>query len=448
MEGYAGLDPSKSLPMRSLAPSLAVAGFDEAVLGYSKREAVAEASRAVGHDLSKASSACPFGVDVGALTDAVSIGDFALAHDVVTRAHPWPGILGRSCWRPCEAEAALDEKGRLFVSALERAASDHGHAAQTTFRPGPPTGYRIAIIGTGSSGSATAYRLRKYGHAVAMFDQMPYAGGMLATGYPDFRLPLEVVRRENDLRGWGVELHLGRRVEATLFEDLARRHHAVVLATGKFKGASLELEGEGLRCVQTALDFRVTKVYGKVIVIGGGHTAADVARTVRRLGGEVSVYYHRSREDMPVRPALREAHLALQAAEGIAYVFNASPVRLVGADGVVAAAAFRHTTDIEADRSMRTTVSTGSEFTVHCDRAIVAVGEVADLSYLPPSIRRTDDGHIASDHATFETSHHGVFAVGEMTGMKGTMNALRAGFACADAVDAALRSALVPQVMR
>jgi NADH-quinone oxidoreductase subunit F len=441
MEGYAGLNPSKSLPMRSLAPCVAVMGFDEVVLGYSKREAVAEASRAVGHDLSKASSACPFGVNVGALTDAVSIGDFALAHDVVTRAHPWPGILGRSCWRPCEAEAALDEKGRPFVSALERAASDHGHAAQTTFRPGPPTGYRIAIIGTGSSGSATADRLRKYGHAVAMFDQMPYAGGMLATGYPDFRLPPEVVRRENDLRGWGIELHLGRRVEATLFEDVVRRYHAVVLATGKFKGASLELEGEGLRGVQTALDFlaavkarRVTKLYGKVIVIGSGHTAADVARTVRRLGGEVVDYYHRFREHMPVRPALCETHLALQAAEGIAYVFNATPARFVGADGVVAAIAFRHTADIEADRSMRTTVLTGSEFTVHCDHAIVAVGEVADLSY--------------RDHATFETSHRGVFAVGEMTGMKGTMNALRAGFACADAVDSALRSAIVPQVMR
>jgi thioredoxin reductase len=111
-------------------------------------------------------------------------------------------------------------------------------------------------------------------------------------------------------------------------------------------------------------------------------------------------------------------------------------VWLVDADGIIAAVAFRHTGDIVA----------GPEFAIRCDRAIVAIGELADRSYLAPSIRRTDDGHIASD-----TRHSrrdiGVFAIGE-TGMKGTMDALWAGFACGDAVDGALRSALARQAMR
>jgi NADPH-dependent glutamate synthase beta subunit-like oxidoreductase len=434
--------------MRSLLPAEAIKSFAEVPLGYSRDEAMAEARRGAGADFAAATKACPFAVDVAGLVRHTAAGDFAAAHALVLAAHPWPGVLGRWCHRGCEAAHALgDGSESLFIGALERAASEHG-GARPAFRAGAPTGKRIAIIGAGSAASAAAYRLRQLGHAVAVYEQLPVTGGMTAVGYPDFRLPLSVVTHENALAAWGVELHLGIAVDRALVERLLATYDAVIAGTGKFKSARLDIPGEDLAGVWDALDLllrvklgRPAPIGKKAVVIGAGYSAQDSSRAARRLGAEVAIYYRRRAEDMPVNQEQLARYVKRQEDEGAPYVFAAAPVRILGEGGRVAAVEFVRTAPGAPDTTGRSegVAVPGSEFVVPCDTVIAAVGEVSDLSYLPPGMRTTASGHAAVDPATWETSIPRLYAAGEMIGVKRTDNAYRSGFDCAAAVDRALR---------
>jgi NADPH-dependent glutamate synthase beta subunit-like oxidoreductase len=440
--------------MRSLTSAEAVQSFAEVALGYSRDEAIAEARRAEGTDLAGATAACPFGVDVAGLVRHVAAGEFEAAHALVLEAHPWPGILGRYCHKGCEAHHSLgDGRETLFVSALERAASEHGAAGRAPFEAGPPTGKRVAIIGAGSAACAAAYRLRGIGHDVALFDQLPIGGGMTAIGYPDFRLPLSVVRRENALAEWGVAVNFEVTVDRPLLERLLGEYDAVIAGTGKFKTQPLDVPGEDLAGVWGALEFltqvklgRPVQLGRRIVVIGAGYSAQDSSRTALRLGSEVKIYYRRRAEDMPVRQTMLARYVSRQAEEGAPYVFQVAPVRLLGAGGKVASVEFVRTEPGKPDASGRPEGRPilGTEFTVECDGVIAAVGEVCDLSYLPASTRTTSSGHVAIDPATFATSVPRLFAAGEMSGTKGTENAFKSGLSCADAVDRVLRGGRVP----
>ena len=362
-------------------------------------------------------------------------------------AHPWPGILGRWCHRGCEAAHAVEGGEPLFIGALERAAADHG-GARPLFRAGAPTGKRIAIIGAGSAGSAAAYRLRQLGHAAAIYDQLPVAGGMTAVGYPDFRLPIAVVQRENALADWGVELHLGVTVDADLVTELLASHDAVIAGTGKFKSVRLDIPGEDLAGVWDALDLLARVKLGRpapigrnVVVLGAGYSAQDSSRAARRLGAEVAIYYRRRAEDMPVNQEQLARYVKRQEDEGAPYRFQAAPVRIIGENGRVSAIEFVRTAPGAPDATGRPegVAVAGSEFLVPCDTVIAAVGELSDFSYLPPGLRITATGHVAIDDATFATSIPRLYACGEMIGVKRTDNAYKSGFACAQAVDKALR---------
>ena len=442
-------DPARRVPMRSLAPEVAVESFAEVALGYSRDEAMAEAQRAAGADLAPAAAACPFGVDVAGLVRKVAAGDFAGAHALALAAHPWPGIMGRYCHKHCESAHALgDGRESLFIGALERAAAEHGAAARAPFRAGSPTGRRVAVLGAGSAASAAAYRLRQRGHGVAMWEQLPIGGGMMAVGYPDFRLPLAVVARENALAQWGVELNFGVAIDRALVLRLLASNDAVIAATGKFKGVTLGIPGETLDGVFDALDVltrvklgRAVALGRRVVVLGAGYSAQDVSRTARRLGSEVTIYYRRRAADMPVSQAALPRYLAQQAGEGAPYVFEVAPQAILGSGGKVAGVRLVRTAAGPLDASGRPEPLPvpGSEFIVACDTVIAAAGEVADLSFLPDGVARTPAGHVAVDPVTFATSIPRLYAAGEMAGTRQTDGALASGFACADAVDRALR---------
>ena len=438
----------KRIPMRRLPASEAVKSFAEVALGYSKAEAIAEARRAAGADLSAARHGCPFGVDVPELARLIANGEFEAAHAVTLKAHPWPGILGRYCHRGCEEHHTLGARESLFVSALERAAADHGEAGRPAFGAGAPTGRRVAILGAGSSGSAVAHGLRRHGHAVAIFDQLPIGGGMTAIGYPDFRLPQTVVQHDNALAEWGVETHFGVTINRALVSRLLAEYDAVVAATGKFKGARLDIPGEELDGVHLALDFltcvkldRPFMLGARVVVLGAGYSAQDASRTARRLGSEVNIYYRRSKDDMPVRATQLARYLTQQQAEGAPFVFQVAPVRIIGAGGKVTGVELVRTEPGAADESGRPAPVPvpGSEFIVPCDTVIAAAGEICDLSFLPHDIRMTEKGHVWTDPESFETSVARLYAVGEMAGANGTDGALRAGLTLAERLDRRLR---------
>jgi len=439
----------RRVKMRALESRDAVASFAEVALGYSRDEAMAEARRADGADLSRAAAACPFGVDVPGLVRLVAAGAFEDAHALILKVHAWPGILGRYCHRPCEAAPAL-AAGRepIFISALERAASEHGIAGRTPFRAGPASGKCVAIVGAGSAAAAAAYRLRQRGHAVSMFEQLPIAGGMTAIGYPDFRLPLAVVQRENALAEWGVDANFEVEIDRAFIGRLLSDFDAVIVGTGKFKCQRLDIPGEELEGVWDALDLltrvklgRPAPIGAKVVVLGAGYSAQDSSRTARRMGAEVTIYYRRRKEDMPVNQTQLARYMGRQADEGAPYVLQVAPVRILGAGGKVAGVELVRTAPGPVDETGRPAPVPvpGSAFTVACDTVIAAVGEVCDLSHLPAAVDITATGHVRVDPATFATTLPGLYAVGEMTGAKGTENAFKTGLLCADALDRALK---------
>jgi NADPH-dependent glutamate synthase beta subunit-like oxidoreductase len=430
---------SKRVPMPRREPLEAIADFAETALGYSRDAAMSEALRAQSFDLEPARQACPFRVDVPAMVAHLADGDIAAARDTVAAAHPWPSILGRWCQRPCEKALAELGDAAPFISALERAAGDlappaHPHSATTT------TAFRIAILGAGSAAIAAAVALRKRGHAVTMYDQLPAAGGMMLAGYPEFRLPRSVVAGEVDPAAWGIDFIAGTKVTLALTRQLLWAFDAVIAATGKFRAARLGIPGEDLAGVWDALDFLMRVKFGEaphvgptVLVIGGGHTARDASRVARRLGAQATIVYRRRVEDMPVPKSEIPRYLAQQRAEGVSYCFEAMPLRVHGAAGHVTAMEFCRTQSGGSKGGSPHAVP-GSEFRLPCSSVIVATGETADVSFLPPELDMAN-GHVNIDPELFATNVPKLFAAGALAGTRTTTEAFKSGFDCAKAID-------------
>lgn len=442
--------------MRELSPQEAVRTFDENVLGYSREEAIAEAKRCADLDLTEAVQACPFHIDIPGFIRSIAAGEFDAALGTILEAHPWPGILGRHCQRPCEGGRHLGGVETPNISALERAAADHGDRQHFPFQPGRPSGNKVAILGAGSAGSAAAYRLRQLGHSVAMYDQLPVPGGMMFTGYPNFRLPLAVLNRENALDEWGVEPHYGVPLDANTLRDLLAGYDAVILSTGKFKEVRMDIPGEDLDGVWDALDFLTQFKLGQnpaigqnVVLCGAGYTAQDASRTCIRLGRKAQILYRRAKEHMPVQPQLVERFVARQAAEGAPYVFQTTPVRILGDGGKVVGVECVRTQlgPLDASGRHEAVPVPGSNFTIECDTVIEATGEIVDLSFLPPEANVVD-GHLWVDPDTWMTSVPKLFAAGEMTGLKTTVLAFASGFKAGEAVDRFLANSRARQRAR
>ncbi len=435
---------SRRVPLRELDAAVAITNFDEVILGYTREEAITEARRADSADLRPAAGACRLGVNIPAFVDSIASGDFDRAKAIITQAHQWPKILGRWCSKPCETAHELGPAIEpLFISALERAAAEYGHVESTqSARAAKPL--RVAILGAGSGGSAAAYRLRERGHEVVMYDHLPVTGGMMSTGYPEFRLPLTVVQEENDPTQWGATVELGVEIDRELFERVRREYDVVIVATGKVKEARLGIPGDGARGVWDALDFLARIKLGRpapigrvVAVFGAGYSAQDASRAARRMGSTVRIYYRRSAEEMPVRQSQRDRYIARQAAEGAPYVFQVAPLRvLTGPNDEVTGVECVRTIPGKPDASRRSTPLPvrGSEFVITCDTVITATGESMDVSYLPADVRLTETGSLWVDPATSETSLPGVYAVGAAAGRGSTDDAFASGFLTAEAI--------------
>ena len=435
--------------MAALTPAEAIATFDEVNLGYTSAEAQTEAARSAGLDFTTSRRACPFGIDVGRLVEATAAGDFDAALGAVMEGHVWPGILGRWCAGWCEHGLALPDGAEApNLKALERAAGAYGDGARFQFVAGPDSGNRVAVIGAGSAGSAAAYRLRCQGHAVDVYEQLPVSGGMMFVGFPNFRLPVSVLQAENDLEAWGATGQWGVTVDGRLLRRLLADYDAVLVSTGKFKEERLDVPGQELTGVLDALHFLMEVKLGhpprigpRVVVVGAGYTAQDASRTCRRLGCEVQVLYRRTPEDMPVHADRRQMYIDRQTAEGAPYVFQVAPVRVLGQDGRVAGLECAHTRPGPPDASGRPTVVLGPDrFTIACETVIAAVGERADLSFLPPSLE-IEDGVIRVDEH-FRTTEPKLFAAGEVAGSRGTERAFAAGLAAAASIDCFLTGGL------
>lgn len=444
--------------MPALPPEEAVKTFDEVLLGYSREEAIAEARRALTFDLARSSERCPLDVDVQLFVEAIADGDFNRAVAVIREAHAWPEVFGRHCHKYCELahnpggkyfapEAQPSELNSPFISALEWAAGRYGDASLSPFRPGSPTGRRVVVLGAGSAGLACAWELRRQGHDVHIFDPEAVPGGLLWTGYPSFRLTKSVVPKENDPREWGADLHAKHAVDGDELREMVEDYDAVFIGVGRVPTRSLGIEGDELDGVWTGLDILRDTWYGRppalgprVMIIGAGFAALDVARTAIRFGcSPVEIVYRRGVADM-LRPGLGPIFVRTLEEEGVRFRFMEDPKRIIGVGGHVAEVELVRTEYAEGQAEGRRAVRPvpGSEHRVAVDTVIRAIGESIDVGALvgPVGVELTDQRYIKVDRVTRQTSNPKVWAGGDVIGGNGNEGAAVDGLWAARAMDA------------
>lgn len=394
-------------------------------------------------------STCPAGTNAQGYVALISQGKFAEALEVVRRRMPFAGICGRICHHPCETacnRGQYDEP--VAIALLKRAAYDFGweeaqEKEQESFRPPTLREEKIAVVGAGPAGLTAAQDLALEGYQVTVYDALPEPGGMLRAGIPRYRLPLEVVDCETRrILNLGVKFvphtRLGR--DITL-EELRAQYQAVILAVGLQESRQLKIPGADLIGVlpglaflrQTSLGERV-EIGRRVVVIGGGNVAMDVARTARRLGAEeVHIACLEARPEMPAHPW--EIEEALE--EGIILHTSWGPKSFLGRDGRVTGVELMQCTQV-FDEEGRFSPQYNPQVTqtLPADTVLVAIGQAADLSFLDENTGlQVNRGLIAADSLTLATSLPGVFACGDVVrGPSSVVEAVASGHEVAETV--------------
>lgn len=437
--------------------------FEEVNLGYTSGLAYLEASRCLLCRHPTCVEGCPVGVRIDEFIGRVAAGDIAGAAGIIADDNSLPGVCGRVCpqEQQCEAACVLGKKERpIAIGHLERFVADWAreHALDPGPGPLPATGRKVAVVGSGPAGLACAGDLARAGHAVTVFEALHELGGVLVYGIPEFRLPKGVVAAEvARLADLGVEFETDVLIgPATSIDELLDEEgfDAVFIGTGAGLPRFLGVEGEDLIGVYSANELltRVnlmrawdpdseTPVYDftdrPVVVVGGGNTAMDAARTARRLGGDpVTVLYRRTEVEMPARR--EEIEHARQ--EGIVFEFLASPVRFGGSDGWLRSVDVQRMELGEPDDGgrRRPVPIEGAIETHGCDVAVIAVGTTPNpiLSRTIDDLETTERGTIIVNPTTGATSIPGVFAGGDITSGGATVIlALAAGRRAAAAID-------------
>lgn len=456
--------PTKN-PMPLQDPSERVNNFNEVALGYSEEAAAAEANRCLQCKNPPCRQGCPVEVDIPAFISLVSQKDFSGAIKKLKEKNALPAVCGRVCPQEsqCEKYCTLGKKyDPVSIGRIERYCADwelkNGVIPQEV---NPPTGKRVAVVGSGPSGLTCAADLAKQGHQVVIYEALHVPGGVLMYGIPEFRLPKAVVQAEiENLKKLGVEIKVNAVVGkfATVDELMEEGgFDAVFIGTGAGLPYFMKIPGENACGVYTANEFltrtNLMKAYcfpeydtpvrvgKKVAVLGGGNVAMDAARTALRLGAEESwIVYRRSRNEMPAR------HEEVEHAEeeGVKFAFLTSPTRILYNDDywVTGMECLRYELGEPDASGRRSPVPIkGSGFVMEADTVVVAIGQGPN-----PLVPRTTGGlecnkkgNIIVNPETGATSKPGVFAGGDVvTGAATVILAMGAGRTAAKSINAYL----------
>jgi glutamate synthase (NADPH/NADH) small chain len=451
----------KKEPIR--APEVAVAqriaGFNEVLLGYTEEQALAEASRCIQCKNPTCISGCPVGIDIKKFIFQITQKDYTQAYFSIREKNNFPSICGRVCPAEyqCRKACVFTKKGSPFASEqainihlLERFVGDYGmqkNLSAPSRKDKNLTQHKVAIVGSGPAGLCCAGELARLGIKVEVFESLHAAGGVLRYGIPPFRLPRDILDFEIDyLRKLGVVIK-GNFIVGKLktLEELFKQGFAAIfLGLGAGTPAFLGIPGENLCNVYSANEFltRVNLMQAyqfpnshtpinigkKMVVIGGGNTAIDAARVALRLqkmnglSPDTAILYRRTEVEMPAR-RLEIGHAK---EEGIAFKFLVKPEAFSGDEnGFVQKLRCLECKLGEPDSSgrRRPLPIAGSDFTLDCDLAILAIGLKANqvLTRVTPGLKTNEAEDVVVDPQTMETSIKGVFAGGDIVGGEGTV---------------------------
>jgi len=391
--------------------------------------------------------ACPAGVDVPGYLRFVAQGKVNEAYALIREKVPFPGILGRVCPHPCEDACRRRDvfNQPIAICALKRYVADNaGDISERVSRVGGDTGRTVAIVGAGPAGLTAAFYLRKKGHRVTVFEERSEPGGMMRFGIPDYRLPRDLVDKEiKAILDLGIELRAERKLGRDFDVDQLRAdgYDALFLAVGAQLTRKMDLQGTDLDGVFWGLDFLCEVNEGKeialkdrVLVVGGGNVAVDVALTALRLGAkEVTMVSLERREEMPANPW--EVEMALE--EGVTLMNSWGPSKVIGDSGKVSGVELVRCTSVFDEEGNFCPTFAGIRETVRTDQVILAIGQAPDLSFVnDKGSLRVEEGLVVIDQETQEMDIPGVFAGGDVATAPGTIiDAIAAGRRAASSID-------------
>jgi glutamate synthase (NADPH) small chain len=446
--------------------------FTEVNTGYSTELARQEALRCLECAKPTCTDHCPVGVKVREFVQLIVDGDFLAAAAKIREDNVLPAVTGRVCPQEdhCEGSCLLCKKGEsLGIGYLERFVADYEqqHMDRSLIRRAPPTGKKVAVVGSGPSGLTAAGDLVQKGHQVHVFEALHEVGGVLVYGIPEFRLPKKIIRQQVEyMRAMGVEFETDVVVGRTVtIDELMHEegYDAIFVATGAGLPQFMNIPGEHLNGVYSANEF-LTRInlmhsyefprydepmldlYGKeVAVIGGGNTALDAIRSSVRLGAKKAyVLYRRSETEMPAR--IEEVKHAKQ--EGIDFQVLTAPVEFLSdGNGWLRAAHCLRMELGEPDSSgrRRPVPVQGSDFEIPLSVAVIAIGTSANpvIQSTTPGLETNKRGYIQASETSQRTSRKGVFAGGDIvTGSATVILAMGAGRRAAKSIDEYLTTGL------
>lgn len=458
--------PRQSMPTQE--PMERIRNFDEVALGLTAEMAVTEAERCLECKKPRCVDGCPVGIDIPAFIHEMQEGEFGKALAIIKKSNTLPAICGRVCPQEdqCEQVCVVGSKYKpVAIGRLERFVADWeiaqgGEVVMPECQP--ETGFRIAVVGSGPAGLATAAELAMRGHSVTVYEALHKPGGVLVYGIPEFRLPKKIVEDEvGNLEKLGVEMRynfvIGRIASVQeLFDEYG--FDAVFIGTGAGLPYFMGIPGEDYIGVYSANEFltRVNLMKGfdfpafdtpvgmgrRVAVVGSGNVAMDCLRTAKRLGAEeVFCLYRRTRAESPAR--LEELEHAEE--EAIDFRWLSSPVEIYGDDDARVTGVRVQKMELgepDASGRRRPVPIEGEQYDIDVDTIIMGIGQGPN-----PLVTRSTEGlelnrwgNIVVDEATMMTSIPGVFAGGDIvTGAATVILAMGAGKVAAEGIDTYLR---------
>ncbi len=419
----------KRVPIKQRDPDERKKDFDMYIFPYTREEVMAESDRCLACGLCV--PGCPARVNIPGYVRAMADGDVEKGINIIFKDLPLPQICGTVCTHRCEDACVFHNRGdAVAIRHIKRyIAENSDYTKDVKVNKKPDTGKRVAAIGAGPASLTLGYYLALNGVHVDIYEKHKVAGGMMTIGIPRYRLSMEILNKEIDfIKSLGVDIKYGVEVGKDIsFEELMEKYDAVFIGVGNHRPRTTGTAGsEKTDRVMHAIDFLRRVALGekvdvgeKVIIIGGGFTAMDAARTSLRLGAKkASIFYRRRFEDRPsAGTSNAEEEYEETAAEGVEFVWTVTPFEYVVENGKLKGMKYWKNEMVEQEGGGRAkpVPIKDQEYFVEADTIIEATGQTIEFSFLPDHIKEKlemDWNNIKVD-ANGMTSIEGVFAGGD-----------------------------------